>query len=120
CQGWRFDNEQIRVAQLFADQAALALDHARLYEETRGRLHDTETLLAVSQAAGSTAEPLEALRRITRLLTRAVGADSGGLLYFDTVEDRVVPLAGYRVPKDLRQLIASGPIPLQHPFFDLA
>ena len=81
-QGWVFDDEQIRVAQLFADQAALALDHARLYEETRGRLHDTETLLAVSQAAGSTAEPWEALRRITRLLAQAIGADSGGLLYF--------------------------------------
>ena len=117
-QGWVFDDEQIRVAQLFADQAALALDHARLYEETRGRLHDTETLLAVSQAAGSTAEPWEALRRITRLLAQAIGADSGGLLYFDTLEDRVVPLAGYRVPRDLQQLIAAGPVSLHHPFFD--
>jgi len=117
-QGWQFDDEQIRVAQLFADQAALALDHARLYEETRGRLHDAETLLAVSQAAGPTVEPRDALRRITRLLVQAIGADCGGLLYFDVLEDRVVPLAGYRVPRDLKRLIAAGPVSLQHPFFD--
>jgi signal transduction histidine kinase/ActR/RegA family two-component response regulator len=116
--GWTFDEEQVRLAELFAAQAALALDNARLHEETQGRLKDTEALLAVTQATGRTAEPTEALRRTTKLLVQALGADTGGLLYFDTVEGRVVPLAGYRVPKELLDLL-SGPLPLSHPFFEM-
>jgi signal transduction histidine kinase len=116
--GWVFDPEQIRIVELFAAQAALALAHARMHEETRRRLKDTETLLAVSQAAATTLEPREALRRITRLLVQSLGADLGGLLYFDAPEGRVVPLAGYHVPPGLLQAMAAEPPSLSHRFFD--
>ena len=87
-------------------------------ETARARLKDSETLLAVSQAIEAKVEPREALRRATRLVVQAVGADTGGLLYFDTVEGRVVPLTGYRVARELLDRVSSRPLPLTEPFFD--
>jgi signal transduction histidine kinase/DNA-binding response OmpR family regulator len=40
--GWVFDAEQIRLAQLFADQAALALQNAALYEQAERRRREAE------------------------------------------------------------------------------
>ena len=86
--------------------------------EAERRFGETRTLLAVSQAAGAAIEPREALRRVTKLLVQALGADSGAVLQFDLIEDRVVPLAGYRIPKALLAIVSpSAPLSLAHPLF---
>ena len=47
--------DEIRLAEAFADQVALALENTRLLAETRGRLAESETLLAV---AGVLSQPV--------------------------------------------------------------
>jgi PAS domain S-box-containing protein len=97
--GAKSDEEQL--LKIVANQLAIAVENARLYTETQARLRQTETLLSVSQAVGSTLSIAEAARRTTEALARALGADVGGAWQLTPARDRLIPLGGYRVPKEL-------------------
>jgi GAF domain-containing protein/CheY-like chemotaxis protein len=109
----------IALAQALADQAALALENARLHEETQQRLAQTETLLAVSQAVGSPLDLTETVRRVARETCRTLGSDLVGVYVPDEDGANLRPIAGYRVPKDLLEAFLSTPIPLRgHRFLE--
>jgi GAF domain-containing protein/CheY-like chemotaxis protein len=61
--GRRFDPQEIDLAQAFADQAALALENARLYSATERRLEDTRALLEVVEILNSTLDSRQLLKR---------------------------------------------------------
>src|SRR5712691_9286610 len=109
--GARADEEQL--LKLVSNQIAIAVENARLYEETQQRLRSTETLLAVSQAVGSTLDPTETLRRVAREAARALGADTVGAYLADAARTHLRPIAGYHVPKDKRDSFLTVPIPLE-------
>jgi signal transduction histidine kinase/DNA-binding response OmpR family regulator len=109
--GARADEEQL--LKLVSNQIAIAVENARLYEETQQRLRATETLLAVSQAVGSTLDPTETLRRVAREAGRALGADTVGAYLADADRTHLRPIAGYHVPKDKRDSFLAMPIPLE-------
>jgi len=102
--------EQTALAEALATSATIAIRNARLYEETQQRLRDTETLLAVSQDASSTLELTEVLRRCTRALVRALGADTGGAWLLSQDGSRFVPIVGYHVPKHLFATFTEAPM----------
>jgi GAF domain-containing protein len=104
-----FTDEEIRLATTLAAQAAVALEKARLYDEIQQRLQQTETLLAVSQAIGSAPDLPEAIRRTTREMVRILGADTGVAWCVTGGGDRFIPLAGYHVPRDLREPLSGLP-----------
>src|SRR5262245_62033419 len=79
-----------------------------LHEETQERLRHTETLLAVSQDASATLELTEILRRTTRAMVRALGADTGGAWLLSGDGSRFVPIVGYHVPKELLGALESA------------
>lgn len=93
-----FGGDDVELARAIAVQLALVIDNARLVEETRGRLRDTETLLSVGQTINSTLDLMEVVRRIARATANALGADSAGV-YVMSDRGTLDPLAGYRVPK---------------------
>ncbi|MGH7358824.1 MAG: GAF domain-containing protein, partial [Candidatus Rokuibacteriota bacterium] len=104
--------DEIRLAEAFADQVALALENARLFAETRGRLAESEALLAV---AGVLAQPLpvpEAMRRVAREVARSFGADMVGVYFLDATQEALVPMAGYHVPQRLRAAFVATPFPM--------
>src|SRR5881296_153412 len=110
--GAKADEEQL--LKIVADQVAIAVENSRLYEgvmrlheETQERLRHTETLLAVSQDASATLELNEILRRTTRAMVRALGADTGGA-WLQTEDGRFVPIVGYHVPKALLGALESA------------
>jgi two-component system, NtrC family, sensor kinase len=109
--GARADEEQL--LKLVANQVAIAVENARLYEETQQRLRSTETLLAVSQAVGSTLDPTETLRRVAREAGRALGADTVGAYLADADRKHLRPIAGYHVPKERITDFLGGAIPLE-------
>jgi signal transduction histidine kinase len=47
--GYRFDDQAVRIAMSFADQAAIAIENARLYQESERRRKRLATLVEVSQ-----------------------------------------------------------------------
>jgi signal transduction histidine kinase/ActR/RegA family two-component response regulator len=115
-----FTEEEIRLATTLAAQAAVALEKARLYDEIQSRLQQTETLLAVSQAIGSAPDLPEAIRRTTREMVRILGADNGVAWCVTRGGDRFIPLAGYHVPRDLREPLSALPLAPDDPLIDLA
>ncbi|HLC40139.1 MAG TPA: GAF domain-containing protein, partial [Methylomirabilota bacterium] len=115
-----FTEADLSLLQAFADQAALALENARLYEETQQHLTRTETLLAVGQAVGSTLDLAEVARRATREVVRILGADMGGAWRFNSTRDTLIPLAGYHVPPELIESFATTSIPSGHPLVEEA
>jgi len=119
--GAKADEEQL--LKIVADQVAIAVENARLYEgvmrlheETQERLRHTETLLAVSQDASATLELNEILRRTTRAMVRALGADTGGAWLQSEDGSRFVPIVGYHVPKDMLGALESASIKSLDPY----
>src|SRR5712691_610222 len=105
-----FAPDEISLGEALATSATAAIRNARLYEETQERLRHTETLLAVSQDTSSTLELTEVLRRTTRAMVRALGADTGGAWLQSPGKDRFVPMVGYHVPKGLLEVFAKTEI----------
>src|SRR5436853_341061 len=105
-----FAPDEVALGEALATSATAAIRNARLYEETQERLRHTETLLAVSYDTSSTLELAEVLRRTTRALVRALGADTGGAWLVSAGKDRFVPIVGYHVPKEALQTFASTEI----------
>ena len=67
-----FGNEGISLSQAFANQAAIAIQKARLLEEARLRAGRLEVAGEIAKAVASTMEPREVFRTITREIRRAV------------------------------------------------
>jgi signal transduction histidine kinase/CheY-like chemotaxis protein len=105
-----FVPDEIALGEALATSATAAIRNARLYEETQERLRHTATLLAVSQDASSTLDLTEVLRRCTRAMVRALGADTGGAWLSSAARDRFLPIVGYRVPKDVLDTFANAEI----------
>src|SRR2546426_9244226 len=101
-----FTPEEQSLGEALATSASAAIRNARLYEQTQERLRHTETLLAVSHDASSTLELTEILRRTTRAMVRALGADTGGA-WLLSEDGRFLPIVGYRVPKDVLQALGG-------------
>jgi signal transduction histidine kinase len=110
-----FTTEEVALVEALATSAAVAIRNARLYEETQRRLRYNETLVAVSQAIGSTLDLTEILRRATREMVRALGADMGVAWLLTPDRARFVPLVGYHIPKDVLGATAASSIPLDDP-----
>ena len=74
-----FDEESIRLAQVFADQAAIALDNARLFEAAARERRRLQVLYEVGARVASVQDAGEVLDRIVNEAVRMLGADAGGL-----------------------------------------
>jgi len=85
-----FDADDEALLDSFVAQAAVALEHARLYAETRRRLEETRALLEVAEILNSTLDPRQLLKRATIKIAQVCGVDRSTLELWDG--DRVVPL----------------------------
>lgn len=88
-------------------------EHAELLRREQLRLRETETLLAVSRALSATRDPTETMRRVSREIARALGADMVGAYLADAAHDSLWPTAGYHVPHDLLDAFRRNPIPIK-------
>jgi signal transduction histidine kinase len=118
-EGWTPDEGDLRLAAAFADQAAVALENARLYSETErrrqeaeARLRESEALLAVGQALSGNLPGEEAMRRVAREVARVLSADTVSAYVADEGRRQLRPLAGYRVPAALVQRFRDTPFPI--------
>jgi GAF domain-containing protein len=72
--GRRFTEDDVHLAMCLADQAGVALENARLYEDRATRLRATEALLDIAQATSSTLELKAVLKIVAQRAAQAVGA----------------------------------------------
>jgi GAF domain-containing protein len=92
-----FDEEEIRITQAFADQAALALDNARLYEEAHQRVRHLDSLRAVVEQI---LVPISLEERLTVIAGKAAelfDADRATIALRDEGRDALVVRAGHRI-----------------------
>ena len=109
----RFTEGEIALGQTLTHQAAIALENARLFEETREQVRRTELLLEASEAAASTLDSTEVMRRLARAVAHAIGADMTGAYVVDATGKVLQPIAGYCVPKEHIETYTKFRIPLK-------
>ena len=75
------DAEDLALTEVFAAQAALAIENARLYEDEVRRERESAVLLSVAATLQTPLTP-QALSQVARELTQALGAERGLFVMF--------------------------------------
>ena len=108
-EGRVFDDDEIRTAQAFADQAALALDNARLYEETHQRLRHLDSLREVVEQILVPISLEERLNLIARKAAELFGADRATIALRDGDSGDLVVRAGHGLTKsEVGRVLPAG------------
>jgi len=90
-----FDQDELRVLTLLADQAAIAIENARLYEETDRRLRESQTLQEISRLVNSSLEAEEILQTVVEKLASAFGYSMVSIYTIEGEELRLGAQVGY-------------------------
>jgi PAS domain S-box-containing protein len=116
-----YGEEDAELLQIIAGQAAVAIQSARLYEETQHRFEQTQLLLRVTETIGSSLELTDTVRHVAREMCRALEADMAGVYLADELGTRLQPVAGYHVPKERLEQYQALEIPISgHRFIEEA
>jgi PAS domain S-box-containing protein len=81
------DPDQVDLAAVIANQAAIALQNANLLEQTLVRTRELETLLEAAQATSFTLDLDEVFQNAARLTLQALDMDECAILLYVPVED---------------------------------
>ncbi|HSO30034.1 MAG TPA: GAF domain-containing protein, partial [Candidatus Sulfomarinibacteraceae bacterium] len=91
----QFDEDDLQVLTILADQAATALESARLLSRTESMAVELRRLLEMSSELSQTLDPRQVGALIARHLTVALGVDACAISSWDVAGDRLVSLGGY-------------------------
>jgi signal transduction histidine kinase len=105
-----YSPDELGFLASFADQAAIAIENARLFEETQRNLRRTRALLAIAQSATATVEPAEIARGVADEARRLLGADGAVLYACDETLGEMIPRAHPELPGWVAQI--DRPCPL--------
>jgi len=107
----QFSEEDVSVGVSFGNQAALAIENARLHQVDQDRQRELQTLLDVTAAASSSLELDEMLSAALDRLVALVGASRAGVILLDEASGELEPrtLRPERTvaPEDLTELIQA-------------
>jgi len=114
----RFGEGHLDLLSSIANQAAIAIENARLYDDSQRRLHELSVLYEVSQAASSLHLD-ETLRLVAEKTARALRADRCALFLLDEERgelvlravdnpDRPAEALGLRLPLEARPHVAEA------------
>ena len=115
-----FSDKQIELVTTFADQAVIAIENVRLFEDLQARTRDLAESLEqqtatseVLSAISSSLEELEPLfQKILENAVRVCGAKFGTLNLYDG--QMFNPVAGYNVPREYTEVQLNKPF-VPHP-----
>ncbi|MDY7075512.1 MAG: GAF domain-containing protein [Chloroflexota bacterium] len=104
-----FDEHAVWLATLFANQAAIAIANARLYEQAQHRLESLTNLNRASQVVTSSLDIKEVLEQVVKLTASVVNSDYTSVILLD---DEGKPMLGVDdfmgVPPVTRRIRSSG------------
>ena len=87
-----FTNTDLVVLSTLADQAAVAIENARLFEESQRRLRDQSLLYEAGQAISSTLEYQQVLETVSHQVERATNAQYVIIQEWDKPNNRLVTI----------------------------
>ena len=90
-----FTDEQATLVQTFANQAATAIENARLFEAERKRRQEAENLRLAATAITSSLDPKTVLETILTALQQVVPFDSGTMMLLEDEKVRIVAAQGF-------------------------
>jgi signal transduction histidine kinase len=107
-----FSENEISLVQTFADQAAIAIENVRLFNETREALAQQTAIADVLKTISGQAFDLQpVLDAVITSAVRLCGADSGFVFRYDTAGYRTA--ASFGVPAELVEFqFGKGTMPL--------
>jgi diguanylate cyclase (GGDEF)-like protein len=110
----QFDEEDERLLLILADQAATALESARLLARSQGLAGELRRLLDMSGQLSASLETHQVANIIARHLASALAVDEGAISYWDRPNQRLVTLGYFpQLPKeDLTPFFDTGKFPL--------
>ncbi|MCD6475641.1 MAG: GAF domain-containing protein, partial [Anaerolineaceae bacterium] len=85
-----FSESELHILYLLADQAAIAINNARLYEKVQQNVHQLETLNTVTAALSTTLELDKLLELIFDQIGQVLPFDSGSIFLYEGDSLRVV------------------------------
>jgi diguanylate cyclase (GGDEF)-like protein len=106
----QFDEDDVQVLSILADQAATTLESARLLSRTESLANELRRLLEMSQELTQTLDPRTVGTVLARHLTLALEVDTCMISTWDVAGDRILSLGEY---PDRGTITA-------HPTYDLA
>ena len=84
----RFSEKQIELVESFADQAVIAIENTRLFEEVQARNRDLTALGEVGRAVSSTLDLRVVLKTIVERAVHLSDTDAGSMFYYRAEFDR--------------------------------
>ena len=114
-----FSEKQIALLKTFADQAVIAIENVRLFQELEARTHELarsvgelKALGEVGQAVSSTLDLETVLTRIASHAVQLSGADGGAIYEYDETTQEFHLRGGHQIEKELVEALRSSPIQL--------
>ena len=95
-----FAEHEINLLQIFANQAAVALENARLFADQHRRLQEVSMLQRVGLALNANLEIEDLLNEVVRAAVQLLGVQASGILLLDggefgAAETRYRSMRGY-------------------------
>ena len=114
-----FSEKQIALLKTFADQAVIAIENVRLFQELETRtselarsVGELRALGEVGQAVSSTLELETVLTRIASHAVQLSGADGGAIYEYDEAKQEFQLRGSHQIEKELVEALHSSPIQL--------
>jgi GAF domain-containing protein len=114
-----FTPAQIKLLETFADQAVIAIENVRLFQELEARTQELarsvgelRALGEVGQAVSSTLDVETVLATIASHAVQLSGADSGFIYEFDETTEEFNLRASHRMETEIVEMLRASPIHL--------
>ena len=105
-----FTPEDVRLAEAFADHAAVALENARLYTEAQARRREAELMADLARAVNGSLDVDTVLQQVVAAAKEACGGDLARIALWDEAREGMVYryTVGSRMPSHQHVLLQPG------------
>ena len=103
--GRAWSEDERRLVEQVADQLSLALENARLFQETQAALAETRTLYAITSATTRSLELQEALSGLLVQVLESVGVESGLISLVDAATGELNLVVQHDLPEAMMRMI---------------
>ncbi len=114
-----FSEKQIALLETFANQAVIAIENVRLFQELEARTRDltrsVEELQALGEVSRAVSSTLDLHTVLTTIVSRAVqlAGAAGGVIYeYDDATQKFQLRASHRMEEELVEVLRAAPISL--------